>query len=585
MRKRRRLSALLWMLLWGLWMQNTAGEYTPYLLILSGGLLSWAYLGKTEEPVSGKIRGFALLLSACVVLGNISKILWPYPTFLSLTLTRMAGFVLVSVGSYKVFRQIFGCLWLLARRSDPPEIRQRPGARVFFGAWAILGAAYSLVLWLAFYPGIFSIDNVRQLRELMGMEPMSNANPYYHTRLIGLFLRLGMKLTGDMAVGVALYSQFSVLTMSACFAYGIYVLWQETGNKWAVGLLGAYYLLSPMHILYSFTMWKDVLFSGAVMTFALSLFRAARGVRRARVPMLVSALGMCLMRVNGVMNLAVTVAAAAVICPRQARKKLLPLAGVAAAGFVLVFPLLSWLGIAQSDPVEALSVPIQQVGYLIREDCVFSEEDRALLEQLVDLDKVPDAYKNYISDPMKALLREKGNLEYLQTHKFRYLSLYLRLGAKYPLEYLQAWSEQTKGYWEGGYEYDHWNIKIDQNPWGLRVTPRLPILQSALRQYLDVWESSYLTKLTLCLGAYFWLCLGCLFVGITRKDRAMVFGCLPYLTVVGLLAVGTPVFAEFRYGYPLVCGVPVLLGITVCALRGEIRGEFSREEEFFLENP
>lgn len=562
----RRNVELVLMLLWGLWMQNTAGEYSVYLAVLCGGLLSWSYLEKREEKSPAIVRGFACFFAACVVLGTISRLLWPSPYWISLGLTRVAGLILVSVGSFIVFRQILQALWVLAQQAPPAETPQRRGAWAFFGTWALLALAYSLVLWLAFYPGIFSIDNVRQLREIMGMEPMSNANPYYHTRLIGFFIRLGMELTGDMAVGVVLFSQFSVLAMSACLAYGVYVLWKETGSKWAAGLLAGVYLVSPMYILYSFTMWKDVLFSGAVMTFALSLFRWERGAKRAHPLVLFSAMAMCLMRVNGVLDLAIVLAIAALLLGKGRRKKLLPLAGVTAAGFFLVFPLLSYLGISQPDPVETISIPMQQIAYVISENCPISQEDQALLEEIVDVEKIPEAYRSYISDPIKYLLWDKDNLDYYEAHKLQYLGLYLRLGARYPLEYLQAWSEQTKGYWEGGYAYDRWNTKIDGNPWGLSVEPKVPRLQSAVLQYLDVWESSYLTRLPLCLGLYFWVCLGCLFVGRVQKDPAMTLACLPFLTVVLLLAIGTPVFAEFRYGFPLVCGVPVVLLLTVCRL-------------------
>ena len=74
------------------------------------------------------------------------------------------------------------------------------------------------------------------------------------------------------------------------------------------------------------------------------------------------------------------------------------------AGFVLVFPVLSALGIGQSDPVEALSIPIQQIGFVVQSDCPLSGEEQALLEQLVDLEDVKEGYMPFISDPMKLSL-------------------------------------------------------------------------------------------------------------------------------------------------------------------------------------
>lgn len=557
-------------LLWGLWMQNTTGEFSAYLAVLCLGLFSWTYLGHTrpQMPNGRLINGFTALLTACVVLGNISRILWPWPYFLSMNLTRLFGLALVTAGSWITFRNIFLALFALSEQGGGKEKKpgKKDGAKVFFAVWLLLLAGYSLVLWLAFYPGILSVDNINQLKEITGINAPSNTNPFYHTQLIGLIYRLGLALTGDMSMGVAFYSQFSVTVMSACFAYGVYVLWQETRCKWASVLLAAFYLVSPMFFMYSFTMWKDVLFSGAVMTFALAMYRTVRGAKGAAPLGGFSALAMCLMRVNGVLDLAVVLLFGLLLVGKDQKKLLLSLSGVAVLGYILVFPLLSCFGIEKSGSLEPLSVPLQQIGYLISEDYSLSQEDRDLLGQVVDLEEAAEAYKSFSVDPLKQLILQKGNAEALQSNWLQYLRLYFRLGLRYPLAYLQAWSEQTKGYWEGGHAYDRWNIKIDGNPWGLSVEPKVSRLQSLVIQYLNVWESSYLTRLPLCLGLYFWACLGCLFVGRVQKDPAMTLAALPFLAVVLLLAVGTPVFAEFRYGFPLVCGVPVLLLLTVCRL-------------------
>lgn len=262
MKKKRfvRAGELTLMLLWGLWMQNTAGEYSPYLALLCGGLFSWSYVGRVRPETQNKrlIWGFTALLTACVVLGNISRILWPWPYFVSLSLTRLFGLLFVAAGSWVTFGNLFQALFALAVSASGKEehLAEKGGAKFFFGTWSLLLAAYSLVLWLAFYPGILSYDNVNQLKEIMGVNALSNTNPLYHTQLIGLFLRLGLALTGDMSMGVAFFSQFSVIVMSACFAYGVYVLWQQTHCGWASRLLAAFYLVGPMYFMYSFTMWR-----------------------------------------------------------------------------------------------------------------------------------------------------------------------------------------------------------------------------------------------------------------------------------------------------------------------------------------
>ena len=38
-----------------------------------------------------------------------------------------------------------------------------------------------------------------------------------------------------------------------------------------------------------------------------------------------------------------------------------------------------------------------------------------------------------------------------------FVHLYVEIGLKHPLKYLEAWVDQTKGYWNAGYEYWVWN--------------------------------------------------------------------------------------------------------------------------------
>ena len=261
---------------------------------------------------------------------------------------------------------------------------------------------------------------------------------------------------------------------------------------------------------------------------------------------------------------------------RHMRRRTRVLAGLV-AGFVLVFPVLSALGIGQSDPVEALSIPIQQIGFVVQSDCPLSGEEQALLEQLVDLEDVKGGYMPFISDPMKYLIRQKGNLSYLSEHKWEYLKLYVKLGLRHPLLYLQAWSEQTKGYLDGGYDYDRWNVKIDQNELDLYMAPLSRRANAWANRYLELWEESPVTKITLCLGFQFWIILGAMGLAAAKKDRALVLFCLPFVSVVALLAVGTPVFAEFRYAYSLVMAAPFVVTLVLFGRNTEKTEESSGE--------
>ena len=68
--------------------------------------------------------------------------------------------------------------------------------------------ALLLACWLPWFvclfPGTVSNDSISQLKELMGLTPMTNANPVFQTWLLGAFRQVGLWL-GSADAGVALY--------------------------------------------------------------------------------------------------------------------------------------------------------------------------------------------------------------------------------------------------------------------------------------------------------------------------------------------------------------------------------------------
>ena len=119
----------------------------------------------------------------------------------------------------------------------------------------------------------------------------------------------------------------------------------------------------------------------------------------------------------------------------------------------LKYPVLKSLNVKQPDTIESLSIPAQQIARVITDEEDITIEQKELLSELIDIDEIPTYYVSYFSDPIKNLVREKGNQEYLKEHSNEYLNLYIQLGLKYPQKYIEAWVDQTRGYWNSGYAF------------------------------------------------------------------------------------------------------------------------------------
>ena len=70
----------------------------------------------------------------------------------------------------------------------------------------------------------------------------------------------------------------------------------------------------------------------------------------------------------------------------------------------------------QPDTIEALSIPAQHIARVITDGGELTQEQEELLSKVVDLERVPKEYDSTISDPIKTLVREKGNQDYIKEH-------------------------------------------------------------------------------------------------------------------------------------------------------------------------
>lgn len=188
-----------------------------------------------------------------------------------------------------------------------------------------------------------------------------------------------------------------------------------------------------------------------------------------------------------------------------------------------------------------------------------TEDQKELLSQVVDIDEVPNHYTGWLSDPIKELVRYKGNQELIQTQEKDFITLYVQMGLKYPLEYLKAWIDQTRGYWNGGYEFWTWGKNVVQNDLDIFTDGHSGRITSGLDWYLNIWKTSPILVLAVCIGFHVWIMIFCLYTAAMKKNRAALFVSLPILMVWGTLLIATPVFSEFRYIYALFCAMPLMV--------------------------
>ena len=444
--------------------------------------------------------------------------------------------------------------------------RNRAG-RIFLLVFGIITLIDLMYLFFGIYPGILTTDSVTTIRQLMGDEAYNNTMPFWHTLTVQPFVKLGLAVFGNMTAAVACFHVAQILFMAGCFAFVIMTLYQIGAPLWFV--VGAFcvYAFQPHNIVYAVTLWKDIPFAGATALFITSLYRLLKDVGNKKenyAVFLLGALGFSLWRTNGWYAFLVTVMVMVFLLGRKNKRLLILMTAVLMLCWVLLNPVLALLGVSETNLVEAFAVPMQQVARVIWEGRELTPEEAGLLGEIFWLDKIPQLYDPLTVDPIKFETFRYDQVEHIRANAGEYLGLYLSLGLKYPGDYLKAWIEETKGYWNGGYFFWIYTLQMGSNPYGIEtaVEPNLiGRLFAAMFRYLE--KPAFLQILT-SIGLHVWALVSCTVINILKKKKEFLLS-IPLLVLIAGLWLGTPVYSEFRYAYPMFVSMPLILAVTLFA--------------------
>lgn len=553
MNKKLNLIKFLFIIYWFIFLCNTDSYFEPYLLT---GILGIYALFKNKEYSKSKLDiFFSIFLSLCISLAN-----YKYFNIASLnnildTIVYIFNFSLISIISYLIFKEILN----LISHIDLNKGNSNKKHHIFLISFLLIFIVDTFVLFTTRYPGTLSPDSINQISQIID-NSYSNHHPFYHTMIIKLCLSVGQTLFGNINAGVATYSIFSIFISALSFSYVISTISKSTNNIKLTIIVGIWYLIMPFYIEFSYTMWKDVFFGLSLMVYVTSLYRVFKNIGNSLtnyIVLIISSFGICLLRSNGYFVYILSTIIFIIIF--KDKKKLIAIFILVILGsYILKYPLLNSLNVSSTDKIESLSIPLQQVSRVIVDKDI-DNTDKNLISKIIDCDLVKEVYEASSADEIKNLIREKGNASYLENNLNDYLKFYISLGLKYPLSYISAWIDQTRGYYNSGYEFFRWGLGVEENTYGISQVVNSNILYKLFNIYSFRLFNLPIIRTLVCIGLYFWLVIISLYKSIINKNKLSYFISIPFIIVVLSLCIASPVFSEFRYVYSLFCAVPILL--------------------------
>ncbi|MBQ8995210.1 MAG: hypothetical protein IJ091_05295 [Oscillospiraceae bacterium] len=550
--------------------------------------ISYNFLGEEIE-----IRRNVLLLGISVIFAvlNVSSlfVFWSdsLPTitihsllvFVLLVIAWAYLFFLFSKWATKVFDWLsFKNTYVASKNKVKSWFEGRFGIKAFF---------VILLGWLpwiiSYYPASMEWDVYDPIMRYLGLRSPSNHHPWFYTCIIGAAYKFGVDI-GNKNVGVFIYILLMALCMAAIYARCVSVLRKNGGKPKVYYLCLLFYALTPVWGAYAKHAFKDSIGAALFSWFIVSLVETVKDLSREDIriksyfEVSLSGLLSSLFRNNSVYVVIPTTIILLVILlfKKRGRKAaiLLLLGLIIFQGYKHV--IVTGLGVAESSPREALSIPFQQTARAVKQHPYeISDEEREEIAAVLNYDTLGVDYDPLISDPVKDKYHGGDNMP------ISYLATWLKMFFKYPGSYIEAFLGQSSGYYAFTPEYterqrfgpgSHANVGMTIFNWvkdgrfesdfTCDYYEGFEPVRRALDDWAKIWHHVPVLNITDIKPLYTWLII---LMGVRFfKDREYlkelpIFSCL----LMVLTCCASPVNDCFRYFAPVAASFPALISLLL----------------------
>lgn len=420
-----------------------------------------------------------------------------------------------------------------------------------------------LPVFLAYYPGLFAYDVAGQIPQKIGS--YSTHHPLAHTLYLQFFYYcIGKKM--GYTTGIAIATIVQMIIFSMMMSYIHLYLYRVGCNKVIRYVLIALIGILPIYSLIAIAMTKDVIFTGCVGVCFVSLcyyyndYMVAERRKSYGIIYIISIIGTILFRNNGIFPIFFSLILIAMDANKNKRKQLLlyTLIGIG-LGIMCSLSLKFILQAESGSKNEALSLPYQQIAcaYINNKEQMSEEQITQVLAVLPDADR----YVPYLADPVK--YSAKGTENWKQ-----FVSIYAKMGLKYPKSYLEAFIKLNAGYL-GITDYTFAEIYGKENRQGVLLTDTKEGFRIEHRSYLPKLEQLYeylfteneyknmwAVNLLLSPAFYFWIVMLLLIYAICIRNKRTIVPFVFLLTLILTLFAGP--CSLIRYALPfIVCIAPL----------------------------
>ncbi len=494
-------------------------------------------------------------------------------------LFKAASILILSAGCFLLFTALINSACELLNKADAGSAlcrKEDEKIPAFLKKHLLLCSfAFCLLCYLPWFlysfPGIFDPDPINQIEQILGVAAPSDHHPYAHTLVISLFYHIGSIFSNDINIAIGFYTFFQMSLFAFAAALCVYTLYRYLRLRFGICMVVlAFYALLPFMAVHAILVCKDTVFASALMIFCCML-TAMIYEGKIRIPVaagfILSGIAVCLMRTNGFYAFLIFIPFFIIVFRKQWKTVIALILPVIIFVLLVKGPIYRAIGVQKGDLVESLHVPMQQIACVIARGREIEPREKQLIEELCSYEQIPDRYIPWLADSIKELIRA-GHPDVLEEKKADYLGLWIRLGLRYPKDYIDAWTGLTENIIYPDGDYDVAVIEgVFGNDIGLEWRPvigggillKLREILLKLGSFIPVYGFLW------SMGSYCWVFMFfAAYLLQQRRQRRRIIILMPAFGLIFTLFLAIPVGKYFRYAY----SYAVLLPFVFCTMAG-----------------
>ena len=386
----------------------------------------------------------------------------------------------------------------------------------------------------------------------------NNQQPLLYTMLFKICIIIAGELHAVM-----LFSILQIIFMAACFSYILYRLNLHDVNKFVLVLVLLYFALFNLIPLYVVSLWKDSLFSVALLMYIFKLTESVLLSKDApeRLEIVQIIIWMVLsmfLRNNGIYVMILTSVILSLVYGKSLLKDYKVFFISTFAALILTYivqgPVFSKLNL-NGPFVENLGVLQQQVAYVQVIGGDMTEEQAEFLNKVMPLETMKGYYRPFVVDTIKWC--DQYNNEFLEENKGEFLKVWAGMLKENPKLYMDAYLYITLGYWN---PFKQSEISyINPQMWPDLVEVDRYWQKDVIRDMTGNSIRENLYPKTLYSSALFLFITLILFtLSVNKKDKSWL-AFVPALTTYLTVFLATPLAFALRYVYIVVLTVPLFI--------------------------